>query len=312
MEFKVISVGELLVEIMRDKVDMPLNLPGRFLGPYPSGAPAIFINAIAKLGIPSTFIGTVGDDGFGELILNRFKESGVDISNIRVSKEHTTGTAFVAYRSDGSREFVFHFDKSAGGNIRESQVRYELFKGVEWLHVTGSTITANEMCRQSVYKAVQITKAMGGKVCFDPNIRPELADIKRIRAVCEPVLKRTNVLLPSAKEACLLSGIESEDEACLNLRREDIEVIVLKRGRKGCRIYENDKMVDIQPFIVDEVDPTGAGDTFAAGLIYGRVKDWDWQKCCRFANALGALSVTKFGPMEGAPTLEDALKFAGI
>ena len=312
MSHKVISVGELLVEVMRDEIDIPLNIPGKFLGPFPSGAPGIFINAIAKLGVSSTFIGTVGNDGFGELILNRFKENGVDTSNIRLSKEHTTGTAFVAYKNDGSREFIFHFDKSAGGNIRGSQMKQELFKGVEWLHVTGSTITANELCRQSVYKAVQITKAMGGKICFDPNIRTELADIKRIRAVCEPVLKRTDVLLPSAKEACLLSGIESEDDACMDLKRGDVEVVILKRGANGCKIYQENKAVDIPGFAVDEVDPTGAGDSFAAGLAYGRIQKWDWHKCCKFANAVGALSVTSFGPMEGAPTLEDALKLAGI
>ncbi len=312
MEFKVISLGELLVEIMRDEVGVPLNVSGRFLGPFPSGAPGIFINAIARLGIECSFIGTVGNDGFGELILNRFKENGVDISNISVLKDYTTGAAFIAYRKDGSREFIFHFNKAASGNIRESQIKHEIFKGVEWLHITGSTITANEMCRQSGYKAVQIAKAMGAKICFDPNIRPELADIKRIRAVCEPVLKRTDILLPSEKEACSLAGIENENEACLELKSRGIEVIVLKRGAKGCRIYVKNRIIDIPGFTVDEVDPTGAGNSFAAGLVYARIQGWEWEKSGRFANAVGALDVARFGPMEGAPTLREALELAGI
>jgi sugar/nucleoside kinase (ribokinase family) len=312
MSFKVVSVGELLVEIMRDEVGVPLKVPGRFLGPFPSGAPGIFIDCIAKLGIPCSFIGTVGNDGFGELILNRFRESGVDISNIRISKEHTTGVAFIAYRKDGSREFVFHFDKAASGNIRESQVRHEIFKGVEWLHIAGSTITANEMCRQSGYKAIQIAKAEGASVCFDPNIRPELVDINRIQAICDPILKRTDLLMPSAKEACLLAGIESEEEACLELKKSGVKAVVLKRGAQGCRIYVDDKTIDVPSFTVEEVDPTGAGDSFDAGFVYGMIQGWDWEKCGKFANGIGALSVMKFGPMEGAPTLKEALEFTGI
>ncbi len=312
MNFKVVSIGELLVEIMRDKVGVPLKIPGIFLGPFPSGAPGIFINSIAKLGIKSSFIGTVGDDGFGELIVTRLKESGVDISNIRISKEHTTGTAFIAYRNDGSREFIFHFDKSASGVIRETQVKHEIFKDAEWLHVTGSTITANEMCRQSGYKAVQIAKSNGTKVCFDPNIRPELADLNKIRAVCEPILKRTDILLPSGKEACLLTGVENENDACLELKDKGIEIIILKMGAKGCRVYYDDKTINVPSFNVEEVDPTGAGDTFAAGIVYARIQGWDWGKSAKFANAVGALAVTRFGPMEGAPDLKDALNLAGI
>ena len=312
MDYKVISIGELLVEIMRDEVGVPLNVSGRFLGPFPSGAPGIFINAIAKLGIECSFIGTVGHDGFGELILNRFKESGVDISNIRISEDHTTGVAFIAYRKDGSREFIFHFDKAASGNIRESQVKHEIFRGVKWLHITGSTITANEMCRHSGYKAVQIAKSVGAKVCFDPNIRSELANIQRVRAVCEPILKRTDILLPSEREASLLTGIKNVNEACLELKNRGIEVVVLKRGAKGCRIYIFDRVIDIPGFTVDEVDPTGAGDSFAAGLVYARIQGWEWEKSGRFANAVGALDVVRFGPMEGAPTLKEALELSGI
>ena len=312
MSVKVISIGELLVEIMRDKSGVPLHVQGNFLGPFPSGAPGIFINAIAKLGIPSSFIGTVGNDGFGKIILHRFEENKVDTTCVRVSNEHTTGVAFIAYRTDGGREFIFHFAQAASGNIRESQVRPECFDGIEWLHVTGSTITANELCRQSVYKAIQIAKSKGAKVCFDPNIRPELADIQRLRAVCEPVLKRTDIIMPGEREACLLAGIENGEDACLALKERGVEAVVLKQGKKGCKIYTDNKKYNIPPFPVEEVDPTGAGDTFAAGLIYSRIQGWDWEKSGIFANAIGALSVTRFGPMEGAPTLKEVMDFSGL
>ena len=68
MEPQVIALGELLVEVMRVDVDQPLSRPGAFVGPFPSGAPAIFIDAVARLGVSTGFIGVVGRDAFGQCV----------------------------------------------------------------------------------------------------------------------------------------------------------------------------------------------------------------------------------------------------
>ncbi|MCD6089396.1 sugar kinase, partial [Candidatus Bathyarchaeota archaeon] len=99
MHFEVVSLGEILVEIMRKDRDVPHNVPAVYLGPYPSGAPAIFIDTAAKLGLKSGFIGAVGDDDFGTLLIEKLREDGVDVSRIRVVKGYTTGTTFVMYYS---------------------------------------------------------------------------------------------------------------------------------------------------------------------------------------------------------------------
>ena len=102
-------MGEMLCEIMRPDVEMPLYREGVFRGPFPSGAPAIFINTVARLKHSAGIVGGIGRDDFGKAILERLREAGVDTSLVLESDRGSTGVAFVTYFEDGSRRFLYHF-----------------------------------------------------------------------------------------------------------------------------------------------------------------------------------------------------------
>ncbi|GMA61142.1 PfkB family carbohydrate kinase [Alicyclobacillus fastidiosus] len=122
----VVTIGEILVEIMRSQVNVPLHRSGEFLGPYPSGAPAIFIDAIAKLGIGAGMIGCVGDDDFGRCVRDRLSDDGVDVSQVQVRKDKTTGVAFVTYFENGDRKFLFHIADAAAAADSGRAIRRQL------------------------------------------------------------------------------------------------------------------------------------------------------------------------------------------
>src|SRR5262245_33787848 len=105
---QVVAIGEILVEIMATKVGQSFLEPGLFAGPYPSGAPAIFADQAARVGASTALISCVGPDAFGTLNINRLRASGVDIAAIREVADTTTGSAFVTYRQDGGRDFIFN------------------------------------------------------------------------------------------------------------------------------------------------------------------------------------------------------------
>ena len=113
----IVTIGEILVEIMATERGDGFLEPVKLIGPFPSGAPAIFIDQAARFGQPAAMIGCVGDDDFGRVNLNRLKRDGVDVSGVRVDPESVTGSAFVRYRTDGSRAFVFNIKQSASGRI---------------------------------------------------------------------------------------------------------------------------------------------------------------------------------------------------
>jgi sugar/nucleoside kinase (ribokinase family) len=123
----------------------------------------------------------------------------------------------------------------------------------------------------------------------------------------EPVLKICSILLPSAAEASMLTGLEDQALACRALVERGIGVVALKLGERGSTVFTTEGSVDVPSIEVAEVDPTGAGDCYDAGFITGLLEGWDLVTAARFANVAGALSVTRLGPMEGLPRREEVL-----
>jgi sugar/nucleoside kinase (ribokinase family) len=300
--FQIISIGEILVEIMRPSAGQPLDQPGDFRGPFASGAPAIFAVAAARLGLKTAFIGAVGQDAFGRLMRNRFAAEGVDASQLQTPPGFATGAAFVAYDQSGGREFVFHIRQAAAGQLSAAQIPADYFKNLKWLHLSGSTLALNENSRAACQRAMDLTLAQGGKISLDPNLRLELMPLEEFRVVLSPFLANADLLLPTAGEAQAITGEAGEIKAAQKLSVKLGAVTVLKRGPAGCSIYQQDKEIDVPGFTVTEVDPTGAGDCFSAAFIAGLEAGWSLEQVGRFANAAGALAVTRLGPMEGAPT----------
>ena len=284
----IISLGELLVEIMRTELDTSHRVVGaNYKGPFPSGAPAIFISSAARMGKPydftTGFIGVVGNDEFGASIIEKLEKDGVDISQIKISDTETTGIAFNQYNSDGSRKFIFA--PGAAGKTTTSDINLFYFKKVKCLHIMGSSLSISKNSREACYKAIKIAREKNPSVLisFDPNLRPELLDLEIILKICKPVLEMTEILLPSGEEAEMLAGINDPIEACQKLLKIGPKIIVLKRGKRGCTIFtkDNPKGANIKGFKVNEVDPTGAGDSFGGAFIVGYLAGWNLKKAAR-------------------------------
>jgi sugar/nucleoside kinase (ribokinase family) len=299
----IISLGEMLVEIMRVKVDTPHSVIGEdYKGPYPSGAPVIFISSAARMakpyGMTSAFIGVVGSDGFGKGIIDALERDGVNTAGIVSSKNHT-GVAFNQYNSDGSRTFIFC--AGAAGETNPSIVKEDLFKGIKLLHIMGSALSISESSRDAVYKAIEIALKINPNVeiSLDPNLRPEMLPIEQIIKICKPVVDVTTIILPSGEEAEMLAQKKGAKDACNHLFNiaPRLKVVVLKMGKKGAMAITKTEKVEVAGYKVQEVDATGAGDSFGGGFVVEYLKGKPLNECLKFANAVGALKVTNFGPI---------------
>jgi len=304
----ILSLGEALVEIMRPQPDLPLDRSGSFVGPFPSGAPAIFADCVARLGVSSGFIGVVGADDFGACLRNRLMADGVDVDFLATDPDRLTGIAFVTYHSDGGRHFLFHMRDSAAGQLGPHHLDRDYVAQAQWLHICGSALAAGEDSRGACYQAVEWVKEAGGRVSLDPNLRPELLGVERIRCICQPVLEAADVILPSGEEASMLTDISDPEKAAMALVGEG-RIVALKRGARGSVIFTPFERLAVPAFPIEEVDPTGAGDCYGAAFLVGLREGWPLTQVARFANAVGALATTKLGPMEGTPTREEVEAF---
>jgi sugar/nucleoside kinase (ribokinase family) len=291
-------MGELLVEIMRPRAGMTLGEKGSFLGPFPSGAPGIFIDTAARLGHTAAIISGVGDDEFGQCILQRLRADGVNTDLVEVVPRRSTAAAFVTYFKDGSRRFIFHWDGTPA--VMAPVPDPSRVEAPKFFHVMGCSLMANDEFRQRVFHTMEIFAAKAARITFDPNIRVELLQDRTVEEIAGPVLRRCSILFPGEKELALLSGRdEPADGARALFDRYPLETIVLKKGSRGCTVITRDTQLDVPAFKVREVDPTGAGDCFDAGFLCGQLEGRDMQGSARLAAAVGAINAQAFGPMEG-------------
>lgn len=303
----VVAIGEIVVEIMAQERGRGFTEPLTLRGPYPSGAPAIFIDQVARLGHPAGLVAAVGDDDFGRLCLQRLRQGRVDVGAIATDPDRPTGTAFVRYRPDGGRDFVFNIRHSAAGQVALDAAARALLDRCGHLHVMGSSLFSNGLV-QATAAAVHQVKGQGGTVSFDPNLRPELL-VPGLTAALRTMLRQCDLFLPSGPELTLLTEADSEADAIAEILGHGVSAIVVKRGPEGASFHDRDGTLHAPAFSAVEVDPTGAGDCFGATFVTCRLQGRGVLESLRYANASGALAVGVAGPMEGTSGFAELDRF---
>ncbi|MGP3699531.1 tagatose kinase [Rhodobacter sp. NSM] len=297
-----ICAGEILVEIVATAVGDGFRDAIDLVGPYPSGAPAIFIDQCARIGGSAAMIGAVGDDDFGRVNLDRLARDGADISAVAVDPDYPTGSAFVRYREDGSRDFVFNIAHSAAARFGWSAPVEALAARAGHLHVMGSALSMPS-ASEVIARAAGVVKARGGTVSVDPNLRKELAQDAATARRFSELVEMADLLLPSGEELEHAAGVAGEEAAIAVLFARGVREIALKRGRDGATVFVPGAAPAHAPaFVVEEVDPTGAGDCFGGAYVACRRLGMEVAEALTYACAAGARNVTHRGPMEGAGT----------
>ena len=306
------AIGELLVEFVCNNKDGHHRRVGTYGGPYASGAPGIFIDQAARCGARCIFAGAVGDDAFGQVILGRLRADGVDTSLIAAVPGIPTGSAFVSYNADGSRDFVFNIVHSAASQFAVDDTTIEKFVkfGTGVMHVSGSVLAGAAM-REKVLHACKVLHRRGIKISFDPNVRKELISDPAYFTTVNELTAISTYFLPSEEDAAVLFPAEGLEGFAPKLFAKGIEYVVLKKGNKGSSgIHKGGETSSFPGHKVAVIDPTGAGDCFCATFItLISSSHFPFEKALKYANAAGALAVTKVGPMEGNSTLTEIEAF---
>ncbi|MBZ5763250.1 sugar kinase [Rhizobium sp. VS19-DR104.2] len=304
-----VCIGEILVEIVATDVGTGFLDAQPLVGPYPSGAPAIFIDQCGRIGGNAAMVGAVGNDDFGRVNVDRLLRDGVDVSAISVDPDFPTGSAFVRYRADGSRDFVFNIAKSAAARFGWTDAVQSLIERSGHLHIMGSALPMASAV-EVIDKAVGAVKARGGTVSVDPNIRKELKLDEATERRFTNLISMTDLLLPSGEELERAAGVEGEDAAIARLFEIGVKEIVLKRGADGASYFgRGQERIDVAAFAVEELDPTGAGDCFGGAYLTCRRLGMSPSQSLTYGAAAGARNVTVRGPMEGAGSREELDSF---
>ncbi|MED4752024.1 sugar kinase [Brevibacillus choshinensis] len=304
----IITIGEILIEIMAKNLGQTFEQTGEFIGPYPSGAPAIFIDQAKKAGSSTAIVSKVGNDGFGRLNVARLLQDGVDVQYIGTVADKTTGVAFVTYKENGDRDFIFTIKDSAAACITREDITEAMFDDCRYFHIMGCSAFNEEMIA-SLKKGINIAREKQVQISFDPNVRKELMENETIKEFLLFALTSCDIFLPGEEELKAITGIENEQEAVEAVLSQQARCVVVKRGDRGCTVYEADSSFDVKPYRTEEIDPTGAGDCFAGTFISLMNQGSSTREAVMYANASGAYAVSRKGPMEGTATLAQLDQF---
>ncbi len=260
---------------------------------YPGGSAANTIVGLARLNVETAYIGKVGSDEEGRILLEDFEREGVDTGLI-VKGEGRSGSAMIFVDDSGNRAILV--DPGVNDTLKYEEIDVDGAVEYGLVHLT-SFICKNGL--DSLESQKKIVEEFDN-VSFDPGMpyaERGLSDMERI-------LRRTTVFLPSRQEIEILFGMDykSAAEECLNM---GVEIVVVKLGSRGCWVKTRTKEVEIRPFSVKVVDTTGAGDAFNAGFIYGFLRGKDVEECGRMGNYVASKCIQKFGAREGLPRVSE-------
>ncbi|MFH1447578.1 MAG: carbohydrate kinase [Candidatus Micrarchaeota archaeon] len=286
----ILTMGEVLIDFIGKGDLSGCNGFEKCFG----GAPANVARGLAKLGSEVGMLGMVSDDGFGKFLYDTLKESAVDVRGIVVSKKRKTRLAFVSVKGDGERDFAFYSEKCADEGFGPEDIDAGYVGGARVLHF-GSIGMISETGERATMKAVGIVKKAGGRISYDPNLRPMLWDSEdEMLDTARKGLGVADILKVDGDELKAITGEDGLEQGVEKLPK--MELVCVTLGRGGCYYYHKGELERIDACPVKAADSTGAGDAFMAGLLFGITNDYGVERSVGFANAAGAVSTLKRFP----------------
>lgn len=248
--------------------------------------------ALAKIGVKTAIIGKVGNDGFGDFVVNSLEKWGADCSGVVRDRDAATSATMVMVHSDGERSFIHYIGANAA--FTDADVDFGIVKQSKILHVAGVFLMPafdGEPTARVLKKAQEMGVTTSLDTCWDSR--------GNWMKLLEPCLPYVDYAVPSIEEARMVTGKHEPADVAGVLMDKGVKTVALKMGNQGCYIRSRDVELRIPIYKVDAVDACGAGDSFAAGFLVGLVNGWDLERTGKFANAVGAFCVTALGATTG-------------
>ena len=310
---KIVALGEVVADIYRGEGDSSVEMP---FTARPGGAPANVAVAASRLGTDSAFVGSVGDDLFGNFILDALEAEGVDTGGVRRCDPPTrTSLAFVEIDDEGDREFTFYrSDPAADELLSPEDVSENLLSGASFVNF-GSIPLIKDPAASAIKEAAKLAAHADVSVAFDVNFREHLWEsVEAAREAVDPLFDLSRIVKLSDDELSPLLGVEGSEEAARVLLDRGVELVLVSLGPDGAFYATSDFSGSVPAFEVDVVDATGAGDAFlAATLSYlSDNESFDEEtvrEAARRGTAAGAFACTDYGAMSALPTREELERF---
>lgn len=314
---KIAAIGELLIDFIPGQIGVSLKEVVDFKK-APGGAPGNVCAAVSKLGGSSMMISMLGEDAFGDTLVDTLQQVGVDTSLVLRTKKANTGLAFVSLKKDGEREFSFYRKPSADLLLSWEDLRSYDLSQIGLLHF-GTVDLVNWPIKETTKKLIHKVKEQQGVISFDPNLRFPLWDnLEELKAVCQEFLGYADIVKISDDELEFIAGSSDIHAVKQDIFSKGCQLIVFTMGAKGAMLLTKEVEVSVPRIAVKAIDATGAGDSFIGSFLF-QLQQEDFQlknltqtklqKYLEFSNYYAAHTTTKYGAIDAMATFEELQAF---
>lgn len=314
-----ICLGRIAVDFYANQIGSRLEDASSF-NKYLGGSSGNVAYGTAIQGLKSSMLARVGDEHMGRFLREQLESVGADTSHLITDKERLTALVILGIKDNETFPLIFYRDNCADMALSKHDFTKEYIASAKALAITGTHLS-HANTREAVITALEYAKQSGVKRLLDIDYRPVLwgltslgdgetryIDSAKVTTSLQQVLHYFDVLVGTEEEFHIAGGSTDTLTALKNVRKHTKATLVCKRGASGCSVFEGDIPDDLDGGLnvygvrVEVLNVLGAGDAFMSGLCRGYINGEGWEKACQYANACGALVVSRHGCAPAMPT----------
>ena len=316
--FDLVCMGRVAVDLYAEQIHSPLENAQSFRK-YLGGCAGNISVGISRLGLKSAMFSCTGTDAMGEFLRQQLHHEGVDTTLLRDTSEHLTALVLLGVSPPDRFPLIFYRESCADMQIRPEDADPAFLRKAKALLFTGTGLSSPSM-KAATQAAVKTAKEQGCAVILDIDYRPVLWGLtaagdgesrfvasEAVTKELQPLLKDLDLIIGTEEEVMIAGGTETLEDALQVIRDSSNATVVLKRGEKGCEVFEpgSQQSRTARPFPIKVLNILGAGDAFAAGFLRGWLHGETLETCALWGNANGALTVTRHGCAPSMASFEE-------
>lgn len=317
---KILAIGEALIDFIPSKRGCKLKEVPEFKRVV-GGAPANVCSVIAKLGKKSSMITQLGNDAFGDLIIDTLNDIGVSTEYIARTNKANTALAFVSLQEDGNRDFSFYRKPSADMLLEDSNVHKRWFNDAYALHFCSVDLIEAPI-KYAHKKSIEYALDCNCIISFDPNVRLALWDNEEdCRKAILEFMPFAHILKISDEEIEFITGYSNIEDAKKVLFKGNTELVLFTKGAEGAQVITKTNSVTVPAMKVNAIDTTGAGDACIGAFLYKLLEDnicveemkklsvGKLKEYVSFSNAYSGYTTMSKGAIQSYPNKSEIYKY---
>jgi 5-dehydro-2-deoxygluconokinase len=326
-EYDLLAMGRCSIDLYSNDIGVPF-VDIQSFSAYVGGSSTNIVVGAQRLGLRTCLLTGVGNDLTGDFIINFLKNEGVEVQYIAHKPGARTSAVLLGVEPPDRFPLVFYRDNAADSQLTIDDVCAAPLQTCRVFEFGGTNLS-REPSRSSTFYAVEQARRSGAKILMDLDFRfDQWHDPRAFGLAVRSILPQVDFVLGTEEEikAAMLVDVSQVhisysqisapevsgdlDSAILKILELKPSLVAVKRGAKGCSLYQPGvERIDVPGYPVQVLNVLGAGDAFASGITYGYVRGWDWVRTARLANACGAMVVARHACANDMPRLVEVTEF---